>query len=133
MDIVEFREYCLSLPDVEETLPFDDSTLVYKVGGRMFAMLMLEKPDHFVVKCDPERAIILRDLYPQITAAWHMNKRHWNDVRFEGRLSDEALRRELRHSYMLVVRQNVTPKSLREQILADIATEGVVDDAERFV
>ena len=52
MDIVEFREYCLSLPDVEETLPFDDSTLVYKVGGRMFAMLMLEKPDHFVVKCD---------------------------------------------------------------------------------
>ncbi|MBQ3260570.1 MAG: MmcQ/YjbR family DNA-binding protein [Alistipes sp.] len=133
MDIVEFREYCLSLPDVEETLPFDDSTLVYKVGGRMFAMLMLEKPDHFVVKCDPERAIILRDRYPQITAAWHMNKRHWNDVRFEGRLSDEALRRELRHSYMLVVRQNVTPKSLREQILADIATEGVVDDAERFV
>ncbi|MBQ7342457.1 MAG: MmcQ/YjbR family DNA-binding protein [Alistipes sp.] len=133
MDIVEFREYCLSLPDVEETLPFDDSTLVYKVGGRMFAMLMLEKPDHFVVKCDPERAIILRDRYPQVTAAWHMNKRHWNDVRFEGRLSDEALRRELRHSYMLVVRQNVTPKSLREQILADIATEGVVDDAERFV
>ncbi|MBE6210213.1 MAG: MmcQ/YjbR family DNA-binding protein [Rikenellaceae bacterium] len=133
MDIVEFREYCLSLPDVEETLPFDDSTLVYKVGGRMFAMLMLEKPDHFVVKCDPERAIILRDRYPQITAAWHMNKRHWNDVRFEGRLSDEALRRELRHSYMLVVRQNVTPKALREQILADIATEGVVDDAERFV
>lgn len=133
MDIVEFREYCLSLPDVEETLPFDDSTLVYKVGGRMFAMLMLEKPDHFVVKCDPERAIILRDRYPQVTAAWHMNKRHWNDVRFEGRLSDEALRRELRHSYMLVVRQNVTPKALREQILADIATEGVVDDAERFV
>jgi len=133
MDIVEFREYCLSLPDVEETLPFDDSTLVYKVGGRMFAMLMLEKPDHFVVKCDPERAIILRDRYPQITAAWHMNKRRWNDVRFEGRLSDEALRRELRHSYMLVVRQNVTPKALREQILADIATEGVVDDAERFV
>lgn len=71
MDIVEFREYVLSLPDVEETLPFDDSTLVYKVGGRMFAMLMLERPDHFVVKCDPERAIILRDRYPQITAAWH--------------------------------------------------------------
>lgn len=132
MDIVEFREYCLSLPDVEETLPFDDSTLVYKVGGRMFAMLMLEKPDHFVVKCDPERAIILRDSYPQITAAWHMNKRHWNDVRFEGRLSDEALRRELRHSYMLVVRLNVTPKALREEILAHITAEGIVDNAERF-
>ena len=132
MDIVEFREYCLSLPDAEETLPFDDSTLVYKVGGRMFAMLMLERPDHFVVKCDPERAIILRDRYPQITAAWHMNKRHWNDVRFEGTLSNEAMRREVRHSYMLVVKQNVTPKALREEILAHIATEGVVDDAERF-
>lgn len=132
MDIVEFRKYVLSLPDVEETLPFDDSTLVYKVGGRMFAMLMLERPDHFVVKCDPERAIILRDRYPQITAAWHMNKRHWNDVRFEGRLSEEALRQEIRHSYMLVVRLNVTPKALREQILFDIAIEGVVDDAYRF-
>ncbi len=132
MDIVEFREYCLSLPDVEETLPFDDSTLVYKVGGRMFAMLMLEKPDHFVVKCDPERAESLRDRYPQVTAAWHMNKRHWNDVRFAGRLSDEALRQELRHSYMLVVRLNVTPKALREEILSHIASEGVVDDAERF-
>ena len=132
MDIVEFREYCLSLPDVEETLPFDDSTLVYKVGGRMFAMLALEKPDHFAVKCDPERAIILRDRYPQITAGWHLNKRHWNDVRFEGGLSDEALRRELRHSYMLVVKHNVTPKALREQILADILSEGIIDYAERF-
>ncbi|MBQ9962701.1 MAG: MmcQ/YjbR family DNA-binding protein, partial [Alistipes sp.] len=76
--------------------------------------------------------IILRDRYPQITAGWHLNKRHWNDVRFEGGLSDEALRRELRHSYMLVVKHNVTPKALREQILADILSEGIRDDAERF-
>ena len=132
MDIVEFRELCLSLPDVEETLPFDDTTLVYKVGGRMFAMISLERPDHFAVKCDPERAIILRDRYTQVTAGWHLNKRHWNDVRFEGRLGDEALRGEIRHSYMLVVRQNVTPKALREQILSHIAAEGIIDNAERF-
>lgn len=132
MDIVEFREFCLSLPDVEETLPFDDTTLVYKVGGRMFAMISLERPDHFAVKCDPERAIILRDRYPQVTAGWHLNKRHWNDVRFEGRLGDEALRGEIRHSYMLVVRQNVTPKALREQILSHIAAEDIIDNAERF-
>ena len=132
MDIVEFREFCLSLPDVEETLPFDDTTLVYKVGGRMFAMVSLERPDHFAVKCDPERAIILRDRYPQITAGWHLNKRHWNDVRFEGRLGDEALRGEIRHSYMLVVRLNVTPKALRKQILSHITAEGVEDNAERF-
>ena len=132
MDIVEFREFCLSLPDVEETLPFDDTTLVYKVGGRMFAMISLERPDHFAVKCDPERAIILRDRYTQVTAGWHLNKRHWNDVRFEGRLGDEALRGEIRHSYMLVVRQNVTPKALREQILSHIAAEDIIDNAERF-
>ena len=132
MDIVEFREYVLSLPDVEETLPFDDSTLVYKVGGRMFAMLMLERPDHFVVKCDPERAIILRDRYPQITAGWHLNKRHWNDVRFEGGLGDEALRGEIRHSYMLVVRLNVTPKALREELLA-IAHEAQIKDSEEDI
>ena len=132
MDIIEFREYCLSLPDVEETLPFDDTTLVYKVGGRMFAMVSLERPDHFAVKCDPERAIILRDRYPQVTAGWHLNKRHWNDIRFEGRLGDEALRGEVRHSYMLVVRHNVTPKALRLEILSHIASEGITDDVEQF-
>ena len=132
MDIIEFREFALSLPDVEETLPFDDTTLVYKVGGRMFAMVSLDMPDHFAVKCDPERAIVLRDRYPQVTAGWHLNKRHWNDIRFEGRLSDEALRREVRHSYMLVVRLNVTPKALREEIISHITAEGIVDDAERF-
>ena len=133
MDIIEFREYCLSLPDVEETLPFDETTLVYKVGGRMFAMVSLDAPDHFAVKCDPERAIILRDRYPQVRAGWHLNKRHWNDIRFEGRLDDEALRREIRHSYMLVVRLNVTPKARRCEILEHIAAEGIRDDAERFI
>ena len=133
MDIIEFREYCLSLPDVEETLPFDETTLVYKVGGRMFAMVSLDAPDHFTVKCDPERAIILRDRYPQVRAGWHLNKRHWNDIRFEGRLDDEALRREIRHSYMLVVRLNVTPKARRCEILEHIAAEGIRDDAERFI
>ena len=132
MDIIDFREYCISLPDVEETLPFDDTTLVYKVGGRMFAMVSLERADYFAVKCDPERAVILRDRYPQVTAGWHLNKRHWNDVRFDGRLDDEALRREIRHSYMLVVRQNVTPRALREEILAHISESGIVDDAERY-
>lgn len=133
MDIIDFREYCLSLPDVEETLPFDETTLVYKVGGRMFAMVSLDVPDHFAVKCDPERAIILRDRYPQVRAGWHLNKRHWNDIRFEGRLDDEALRREIRHSYMLVVRLNVTPKARRCEILEHIAKEGIIDNAERFI
>jgi len=132
MDIVEFREYCMSLPEVEETLPFDDATIVFKVGGRMFAVVGIDDPSHFVVKCDPDRAVVLRERYGEIAGAWHFNKRHWNSVRLDGGLSDEFIRREIRHSYLLVVRSNVTPKAERERLLALAAAEGVVDDGERF-
>lgn len=128
MDIVSFREFCLSLPEVEETLPFDDVTLVFKVGGRMFAVVGLDNPIGFVVKCDPDRAIELRDRYPQIKAAFHFNKRHWNSIRFEGQLSDRQLEREIRHSYLRVVRQNVTPKARRMELLEQIEKEGIADD-----
>lgn len=132
MDIVEFREFCLSLPEVEECLPFDEVTLVFKVGGKMFAVVGLDNPIGFVVKCDPERAITLRDKYPQVKAAFHFNKKHWNSLRFEGAMSDEELRREIRHSYLLVVGQNVTPKARKMEILQLIRQEGITDDAERF-
>lgn len=132
MDIVDFRAYCLSLPEVEECLPFDDVTLVSKVAGRMFAVVGLDNPIGFVVKCDPERAIALRDQYPQVLPAFHFNKRHWNSIRFVGAMSDEQLRREIRHSYLLVVRQNVTPKARRLEVLEMIENEGITDDAERF-
>lgn len=132
MDIVEFREFCLSLPEVEECLPFDEVTLVFKVGGKMFAVVGLDNPIGFVVKCDPERAITLRDKYPQVKAAFHFNKKHWNSLRFEGAMSDEELRREIRHSYLLVVGQNVTPKARKMEILQRIHEEQITDDAERF-
>lgn len=132
MDIVEFREFCLSLPEVEECLPFDDVTLVFKVGGRMFAVVGLDNPIGFVVKCDPDRAIALRDRYEQVKAAFHFNKKHWNSLRFEGKMSDRQLEAEIRHSYLLVVRQNVTPKARRLEILQQIEQEGICDDAERF-
>lgn len=132
MDIVEFREFCLSLPEVEECLPFDEVTLVFKVGGRMFAVVGLDNPIGFVVKCDPDRAIVLRDRYEQVKAAFHFNKKHWNSLRFEGQMSDRQLEAEIRHSYLLVVRQNVTPKARRLEILQQIEQEGIYDDAERF-
>lgn len=130
MDIVTFREYCLSLPEVEETLPFDDDTLVYKVAGRMFAMISLSAPDHFAVKCHPDRALLLRDRYAEITPGYHLNKRHWNDVSIVGELSDSFLRAEVRHSYVAVVRQNVTPRARRDEVLAMAAEAGIADDAE---
>lgn len=131
MDIVDFREYCLSLPEVVECLPFDDVTLVFKVARRIFAVVGLDNPIGFVVKCDPDRAIALRDRYEQIKAAFHFNKKHWNSIRFGGAMSDEELRREIRHSYLLVVKQNVTPKARRLEVLAMVEKEEIEDDAER--
>lgn len=132
MDIVEFREYCMLLPEVEETLPFDDVTIVFKVGGRMFAVIGIDDPSHFVVKCDPDRAVALRERYGAIEGAWHFDKRHWNSIRLDAGLPDGFLRGEIRHSYLLVVRKNVTPKAERERILSLAAAEGVADDSERF-
>ncbi len=132
MDILAFRSFCLALPDVEETLPFDDVTLVYKVAGEMFAVIGLDDPSYCVVKCDPDRALLLRDRYDEVTSAWHFNKKHWNALRFGGRLSDRQVEQELRHSYLLVARRNVVPRARREMLLAQIAAAGIEDDSERF-
>ena len=129
MNIVAFREYCLSLPAVEETLPFDDDTLVYKVGGRMFALISISSPDHFAVKCNPDRAILLRDRFSEITPAFHLNKRHWNDVSIVGELPNSFIMAEIRHSYYAVIRSNVMPRTRRDDILAMAAEAGIIDDA----
>lgn len=118
MSIEEVRNFCLSLPYTEETLPFDDTTLVYKVGGRMFAVTSLEQPDRVVVKCDPDLAIELRDRHEEITSAWHFNKRHWNAICLNGDLGEQLILEQIYNSYMLVIRLNVTPVALRREILS---------------
>ena len=120
MDIYTIREYCLSLPHTEETTPFDETTLVYKVGGRMFAVTSMDSPDNVVVKCDPDKAVELRDAHEEITTAWHFNKRHGNSIRLDGDLSSDFITIQIFESYMQVVKKNVTPKALREQILAEV-------------
>jgi predicted DNA-binding protein (MmcQ/YjbR family) len=127
MDIIDLREYVMSLPLVEECQPFGDDTVVYKVGGKLFLCYGLERSDHIAVKCNPDRAIDLRDKYLlAITPAWHFNKRHWNDIYFE-QLPRAIVEREIRHSYLTVIRENVTPKALREEILAVVREEGIED------
>lgn len=127
MDIVDVREYVLSLPLVEEGQPFGDDAVVYKVGGRMFLCCVLEYAERIAVKCNPERAILLRDRYiSAITPAWHFNKRHWNDIYFE-QLPREVVEREIRHSYLTVIRENVTPKALREEILSIVRNAHIED------
>jgi predicted DNA-binding protein (MmcQ/YjbR family) len=127
MDIVDLRAYVLSLPLVEECQPFGDDAVVYKVGGRMFLCCVLEHAERIAVKCNPDRAIALRDTYLEaITPAWHFNKRHWNDIYFE-RLPREVVEGEIRHSYLTVIRENVTPKALREEIMAVVRAAQIED------
>lgn len=118
MDLTAFRDYCLSLPFTEETTPFDETTLVYKVGGRMYAFADMVEFRRIALKCDPDEAILLRERYPdEVTPAYHTNKRLWNDIRTTGDLPERFIREQIRNSYLLVVRQNVTPRTRREEIL----------------
>lgn len=104
MDLADVCAHCLSLPRVEETTPFGPEVLVYKVAGKMFALAI---PDEFPVrvnlKCDPDRALELRDRYESITPGFHMNKKHWNTVILDGSLPSKLVRELIEHSYQLVV------------------------------
>ena len=129
MDIIDLREYVVSLPLVEECQPFGDDAVVYKVGGKMFLCFVLEHTERVAVKCNPDRAIVLRDQYlSAITPAWHFNKNHWNDLYFE-QLPREVVEREIRHSYFTVIRENITPKALREDVM-EIVHQAKIEDAE---
>jgi len=114
MHIDEFREYCLAKPMVTEELPFDETTLVYKVGGKIFALTDMEEEFAIALKCDPEYAIELRQRYSNIKGAFHMNKTHWNTV-YEAALMDEQLLKKLiDHSFELIVSR--LPLKVRSQI-----------------
>ena len=106
MNIEEIRNYCLTLPEVSEYFPFDETTLAFRVADKIFAMIDLEDTEWFVLKCEPEYALQLRDRYPEITGAWHMNKKHWNQLNLYGSLPDSLLFSLIRHSYNQVVKKN---------------------------
>ena len=78
MNIEEVREYCLALPFVTEDFPFDEHTLVLRVGNKIFALIPLEKVGQINLKCDPERAIVLREEYSEIVPGYHMSKSNWS-------------------------------------------------------
>ena len=103
MNIEILREYALSKPDVEETLPFGPDTLVYKVKGKMFLLTGLDEEQlRFNVKCDPEMAIQLREEFPCVLPGWHMNKKHWNTIVVDGSVSVSQLKEWIDWSYDLV-------------------------------
>lgn len=114
MNIESVRDYCLSLPSATEDFPFDETTLAFRVMGKIFAMVDLEKTEWFVLKCNPDYAIELRDAHPDITPAWHMNKKHWNQINLYGVLPDELIQQLIRHSYDEVVKK--LPRKMRDQL-----------------
>ncbi len=114
MNIEEYREYCLSKKGVTEDFPFDSETLVFKVMGKMFALTDVDFFKSINLKCDPERAIELRDSHPAIKAGFHMNKKHWNTITMNDSLSDTLIKELIDHSYNLVVEK--LPKFLKDQL-----------------
>jgi predicted DNA-binding protein (MmcQ/YjbR family) len=103
MDIESIRAYCLSKPDAEEALPFGPDVLVFKVKGKIFLLLPLDTvPLRFNVKCDPERAVELREQYAAVLPGYHMNKKHWNTVVADGSIASQLLRNWIDDSYDLV-------------------------------
>lgn len=115
MDIEIIREYCLAKPGVTESFPFGEDTLVFKVMDKMFLLISLNQPDTFNVKCDPEKAVLLREEFEEVQPGYHMNKTHWNTVSVRGRLKDKQLSEMIDHSYDLVVKS--LPKSKQVQLI----------------
>lgn len=103
-DLVLIREWLIGFPGASEEVPFGPEVPVYKVSGKMFALLLPDEvPPRMNLKCDPDRAVELRDAHPGILPGYHMNKRHWNTLRLDGSLSSKLVRELIQHSYSLVV------------------------------
>ena len=116
MDVETFREYCLGKPHVTEGTPFGETVLVFKVGGKMFALVALDEiPARANLKCDPDLALELRDRYEQVQPGYHMNKKHWNTVEIEGGIPAAELHKMIDHSYELVVKS--LPRAQRAKLL----------------
>lgn len=122
MDIETFRNYCLGRFAATEDMPFDNETLVFRIGQKMFALVNVERFDSVNLKCDPERALELRERYAGIQPGWHMNKKHWNTVQLFSDVPDSLLLELVDHSYALV--RASLPKALRQELDALEQEEG---------
>jgi predicted DNA-binding protein (MmcQ/YjbR family) len=115
MNSESFRAHCLSKAAVTEGTPFGPEDIVFKVAGKMFAILALEEvPPRVNLKCDPDLALELRDRYEQVEPGYHMNKKHWNTVVLDGVIPEREVRKMIDHSYELVVQS--LPKAKRAKL-----------------
>lgn len=109
-----FRNYCLSLPHASEDFPFDENTLVFRIGGKIFALCNTDLFTSVNLKCDPDKALELREKYPSVRPGYHMNKKHWNTVDVDGITPSDKIREWISHSYDLV--RESLPKKEREKL-----------------
>lgn len=115
MNIEELREYCMDKKHVTESFPFDNETLVFKVMNKMFALTGINSnPVSVNLKCDPEKAIALREEFSCVLPGYHMNKQHWNTVIIDGSVSDKQVMEWIDDSYNLIVAS--LPKRVREMM-----------------
>ena len=119
MDYEKLHDYLTSKPGATVDFPFDPVTLVLKISGKMFALIILdEQPMRMNLKCDPGKAQALRDCFAAITPGYHMNKRHWNTLILDGSLPDDLILSLIDDSYTLVV--NGLPKAARQELSEDL-------------
>ncbi len=105
MDLSTLRDYCLGKPGTSEDMPFGDGVLVFRVGGKIFALAMVESiPLRFNLKCDPQQALELRERYESVLPGYHQDKRHWNTIIADGSVPARELRGMIDHSYELVAK-----------------------------
>ncbi len=103
MNLETLRQYCLKKEHASEDFPFDDETIVFRVGGKIFALMgIYDRPLTVNLKCDPELAIEHRERHEEVQPGWHMNKKHWNTVMLSGTLSSKEIFSMIDHSYDLV-------------------------------
>jgi len=115
MDIEKVREVAMSLPYVSERLPFGPDTLSFEICGKMFCLLLLsEVPTFYNLKADPEYAETLRDAYSSVRPGYHMNKKHWISVDFDGDVPDSLQMSLITHAYTLV--RDALPRRVREAL-----------------
>ncbi|MGM9511350.1 MmcQ/YjbR family DNA-binding protein [Larkinella sp. GY13] len=112
MNIETLRNYCLSKSGANESFPFGEDTLVFKVGGKVFALTSMDsRPLSVNLKCNPELAVELREQYDAVRPGYHMNKVHWNTVIIDGTIRESDLKKWIDHSYELIVAS--LPKAVR--------------------
>jgi predicted DNA-binding protein (MmcQ/YjbR family) len=114
MNIEDFRDYCIAKKGVSEGFPFDKTTLVFKVMGKMFALADIEVFSFINLKCDPETAVELREEFNAIKPGYHMSKKHWNSVYVNQDVSDKMVKELIDSSYQLIV------KSLTKRLQAEL-------------